>query len=215
MCKNRDNEQCSFFYFVEHHLRLYSQLLHVFDDFHLKRHLLEIKLVFYPLPIKSVGSRHLVHFSKRPQTSYNYGMQSDEGPMVYLLFNGGGRTYVGCVLGSVQRRLRQHNGILSGGARQTARGRPWELYCTIRGFRNRREALQFEYAWRRVQRHQRPRPPYNIKGRLQALVSLLRRERWSRVSPPAQDVPLTLVHSPEQGAALPDDVRHLIPTIPM
>lgn len=135
-------------------------------------------------------------------------------PMVYLLCNEGGRTYVGCVSENMTRRLRQHNGIISGGARQTARGRPWQLYCIIKGFRTRQEALQFEYAWRRVQRHQRPRPPYNVKGRLQALCSLLGRERWSKASPLARDVPLTLVYSSGQGAVLPDDVFNLISTIP-
>lgn len=45
---------------------------------------------------------------------------------VYILCSAGGRTYVG-VTTDVDRRLRQHNGELAGGARATRAHRPWRV----------------------------------------------------------------------------------------
>ena len=66
---------------------------------------------------------------------------------VYLLEEtDGNRTYVGATL-DVERRLKQHNGLLSGGARAT-RGRVWKRVCYISGFPHEKSALQFEWAWK-------------------------------------------------------------------
>lgn len=72
---------------------------------------------------------------------------------VYTLFNDGlprQEVYVGyttCVL----RRLRQHNGEISGGARQTRRirlrtGCEWRVSQVTTGFPDKKSALQFEWA---------------------------------------------------------------------
>lgn len=45
------------------------------------------------------------------------------------------------------RRLRQHNGELSGGARAT-HGRQWARRFLIGGFQDERTALQFEWRWK-------------------------------------------------------------------
>lgn len=112
-------------------------------------------------------------------------------PCVYLLDSScSGRTYVGSTVGEAVRRLRQHNGELVGGAAQTVAGRPWTLALRVTGFRTRREALQFEFAWRRVHRHMRPRPRYDLEGRRASLEALMARERWSRNAPLASEVPL-------------------------
>ena len=62
------------------------------------------------------------------------------------------RTYVGATL-DVDRRLRQHNGQLSGGARATAGGQ-WIRVCHIKGFPHERAALQFEWAWKHFSKKQ-------------------------------------------------------------
>ena len=59
------------------------------------------------------------------------------------------RTYVGATI-DVERRLRQHNGEISGGARKTSQAPGgWYRVCYIKGFENKREALRFEWWWKR------------------------------------------------------------------
>ena len=54
------------------------------------------------------------------------------------------RTYVGYTV-NLRRRLRQHNGEITGGAKYTHIGRPYKLVCYIEGFPNKTNALQFEW----------------------------------------------------------------------
>ena len=59
------------------------------------------------------------------------------------------RTYVGATI-DVCRRLKQHNGELSGGAHATSKiPGGWYRVCYIKGFENKREALRFEWWWKR------------------------------------------------------------------
>lgn len=61
-----------------------------------------------------------------------------------LVAPGTGRTYCG-VTNALDRRLRQHNGLRSGGARYTRSGGPWVPACTVEGFMSRALALAFEW----------------------------------------------------------------------
>jgi structure-specific endonuclease subunit SLX1 len=93
----------------------------------------------------------------------------------YLLAtNDGGsqKTYVG-VTPDLDRRLRQHNGLLSGGAKAT-HGRQWERICHVAGFPDHTAVLQFEWRWKQLSR-KRLGPP--LECRLQALQELLGLER--------------------------------------
>lgn len=47
------------------------------------------------------------------------------------------------------RRIRQHNGEISGGAKKTMKHRPWYPVCTIEGFYESSSALRFEYRLQR------------------------------------------------------------------
>jgi putative endonuclease len=58
------------------------------------------------------------------------------------------RTYVG-VTTDLDRRTRQHNGELTGGARTTRAGRPWQLGAVRGPFASRGEAQVVEHALRR------------------------------------------------------------------
>ena len=97
------------------------------------------------------------------------------------------RTYVG-MTNNLTRRLRQHAGVLVGGAKYTRTHRPWSCVLFITGFTTKREALQFEWAWKK-------QPPKNVHGleqRLQKLQHLLRRDQWTRNAPRAVSVPLVV-----------------------
>ena len=98
---------------------------------------------------------------------------------VYLLVSTNGNTYVGATV-DLDRRLRQHNKEIKGGAHATgmkvAKGETWERAAHISGFPNWQAALQFEWRWKQISRK------YSIKmnpleRRINALKDLLALER--------------------------------------
>ena len=105
----------------------------------------------------------------------------------YLLVSNANRTYVGATT-NFKRRLRQHNGDLVGGAKATRSGRPWRCVLRVHGFLTFRQALQFE--WRFKRRITSKGTP--VARRIHALNSLLQRSRWTSNSPPAASVPLQI-----------------------
>jgi predicted GIY-YIG superfamily endonuclease len=74
------------------------------------------------------------------------------------------RTYIGATI-DPDRRLRQHNGQIGGGARAT-RGHVWHRVALVSGFPDERAALQFEWAWKWRARQGRVK---GLKGRMAAL----------------------------------------------
>jgi predicted GIY-YIG superfamily endonuclease len=75
---------------------------------------------------------------------------ANKNPVVYCLSTVSEpvQTYIGATL-NPERRLRQHNGILVGGAKATGR-RPgdWYRVCRITQFASFRAALSFEWHWK-------------------------------------------------------------------
>jgi predicted GIY-YIG superfamily endonuclease len=114
---------------------------------------------------------------------------------VYMLSDEGSRrTYVGATV-DLKRRIRQHNGELAGGARRT-HGRAWDPCVAVTGFGEWKDALRFEYAWRRVCRRCKGR---GVEWRMRGLVLLMSKTRWSSTSPLASTVPL-VVHTKDAEA---------------
>ena len=86
----------------------------------------------------------------------------------YLLqCNENSKTYVGATI-DPDRRLQQHNGILSGGAKAT-KGYQWNRVCFIEGFETQREALQFEWHWKHNSKKQKGNA---LERRMKALESM-------------------------------------------
>jgi len=82
----------------------------------------------------------------------------------------GKKTYVGST-NNFQRRIRQHNGELVGGARYTTSvGSGWKPVAFALGFRTRPESLSFEWHWKHAGR-----------DRLKALESVLAFPRFSHI----------------------------------
>lgn len=74
---------------------------------------------------------------------------------VYLLLSSDNATYVGATV-DLNRRLRQHNKELSGGARATGarvqKGENWIRAAHVEGFPDWPAALQFEWRWKQLTR---------------------------------------------------------------
>lgn len=111
---------------------------------------------------------------ERLPTSVVYCLKSAASP---------GKTYVGCTNNFV-RRLRQHNGSISGGARFTKQNRPWVPVFVVAGL-TKREALQLEWAIK----HRRVPRLVGVNGRMATLKRLMTQvDRWTRHAPPRREV---------------------------
>lgn len=105
----------------------------------------------------------------------------------YLLATSDGgsqKTYVG-ITPDLDRRLAQHNGEQSGGAKAT-HGRTWERICHVTGFPDHRAALQFEWRWKQISRRLRGSP---VDRRFEALQLLLGLDRPTTAAIPYSEYP--------------------------
>jgi predicted GIY-YIG superfamily endonuclease len=94
---------------------------------------------------------------------------------VYLLHSTDNSTYVGATV-DLDRRLRQHNKIIKGGAHATSMkvnaGQIWERACYVEGFPDWQAALQFEWRWKKISR-KLSNKLFPLKRRMIALKQLL------------------------------------------
>ena len=74
---------------------------------------------------------------------------------VYLLVSTNGSTYIGATM-DLNRRLRQHNKEIKGGAHATgikvSQGETWQRAAYISGFPDWQSTLQFEWRWKQISR---------------------------------------------------------------
>ena len=125
---------------------------------------------------------------------------------VYLLESTNKATYVGATI-NLDKRLRQHNKEIKGGAFATSakvnKGEIWTRICHVEGFPDWQAALQFEWAFKFYSR-KLPKKMYPLERRARALKALLSLERptskalayteWSQ--------PINVVWESEEGETI-------------
>jgi predicted GIY-YIG superfamily endonuclease len=106
----------------------------------------------------------------------------------FYIIQNKGCTYAGVSPDPV-KRLRKHNGEISGGAKYTlSKGPGWTHVCLVHGFKTKIQALQFEWA----SKHVPPRDASGLINRLKKLFILFNKTNWTSKSPEASTVPLRL-----------------------
>jgi len=117
-----------------------------------------------------------------------------EEPWSFYIIQNKGYTYAGVSPDPV-KRLRKHNGELSGGAKYTqSKGPGWTHVCLVHGFQTKIQALQFEWAVKHVP----PRDSGGLINRLKKLYTVLNKSHWTSKSPEASAIPLQLEWKIEQ-----------------
>ncbi len=80
------------------------------------------------------------------------------------------KTYVG-ITKCITKRLKQHNGEYTGGAKYTCQGRPWKVYGFVTGFgEDKSYVLKFEWRWKYLSRKEKGE---TIQRRIKAVQKLL------------------------------------------
>lgn len=102
----------------------------------------------------------------------------------------GRKTYIGATV-DPDRRLRQHNGQIKGGARAT-RANDWERVALIGGFPSWSDALKFEWRWKQIKRR---RTQHRWQPALEELLAL---DKPTESATPYSEYPAggPLVHIP-------------------
>jgi predicted GIY-YIG superfamily endonuclease len=82
------------------------------------------------------------------------------------------------------RRLRQHNGEITGGAKATSKFQGgWEIYCFMTGFCDHVNALQAEWRWKHPDNsRKRPAKYSGVKGRIRGLNEVIGLAQWTNNS---------------------------------
>ena len=97
----------------------------------------------------------------------------------YCLVSETGRTYVGFTV-NLDRRLRQHNAEIQGGAKAT-KGQTWKRILSVVGFPSQQAALQFEWKWKHLTRREKGSA---VERRCQSLIALLNAEQSTSTALP-------------------------------
>lgn len=123
----------------------------------------------------------------------------------YCLISETGTSYVGFTV-DVDRRLKQHNGLLVGGAKAT-KGKTWTRILTVTGFPTQRDALQFEWKWKFVSRAMKGATA--VERRCKALLQIVNSERSTSTATPfcAYENPLLILGDDPRVTPWLSDIR--------
>lgn len=107
--------------------------------------------------------------------------------IVYLLKSSvSDRTYIGAT-NNFNRRLKQHNGKIKGGAKYTQSNRPWNVVLTISGLPNKISALCLEW---RIKRNAKMKTVSGLKKRIYNIYKVLNMERFTSKCDPTSTIKL-------------------------
>ena len=113
---------------------------------------------------------------------------SIEDKWFFYIIQNKGCTYAGVSPDPV-KRLKKHNGEISGGAKYTlSKGSGWEHVCIIGGFQTKIQSMQFEWAVKHVP----PRDSGGLINRIKKLYVVLNKKNWTSKSPNADTIPLEI-----------------------
>ncbi len=119
------------------------------------------------------------------------GRPADSECYVYLLIASDGATYIGATI-DLDRRLRQHNKEIKGGAHATGarvcKGEQWIRAAHVSGFPSWQAALQFEWRWKQLSRKLSAKM-LPLKRRLHTLNTLLSLDKSTSKAIPYADWP--------------------------
>jgi structure-specific endonuclease subunit SLX1 len=132
---------------------------------------------------------------------------------VYLLVSTNGNTYVGATV-DLERRLRQHNKEIKGGAYATGskveQGESWTRAAYVSGFPDWQAALQFEWRWKQISRKLSAKMN-PLKRRMEALHTLLSIPKCTTKAIPYEEWP----RPPQVHLEIEDAKTYYIPTPPI
>lgn len=109
-----------------------------------------------------------------------------------IISKGSNRTYIGST-NNVERRLRQHNGEIKGGAKATKIDRPWRHICVISGL-NKIEALCCE--WRLKRKHNykgQLKGFYGVNKKIENMYNVLNLDRYTKKCSLSRNTSLLLI----------------------
>jgi predicted GIY-YIG superfamily endonuclease len=109
-------------------------------------------------------------------------------------------SYVG-MTNNFERRWKQHNGILQGGAKYTKRYNDWTPICIIDGFQTKKEAMQCEWKLKRVRGY------YNRVRNVSTLLTTSK--QWTKKSPLIQDQELQIYVTRDYTSLFPFLVQEI------
>jgi predicted GIY-YIG superfamily endonuclease len=87
------------------------------------------------------------------------------------------KTYIGATI-NFPRRIRQHNGELTGGAKYT-KGDSWKPVLLVSGFTTWNETLRFEFIWKHIK--VKTSQSRGLIRRFEMLEFLLNKDEWNHL----------------------------------
>ncbi len=102
----------------------------------------------------------------------------------YMIHHNFQNTYIG-ITNDFNHRLKQHNGIISGGAKATKKFEDWTLGFYISGFEEKNSALSFEWHMHhpngKRKKDNSSKNYYGVFGRLRALCEVLAHDKFEDI----------------------------------